>query len=454
MDKATDQTGKMTSASLANTPTPVRSAKEAINAMYAQDPEKRLSNYLANSAKEIINANGRGSAKSAANLHRGSIQHQMEARPSASGLLRTAKAPAKPQPKAPSGSMDPLAQKSIPAPAVKKRPQSVQEEKNTTVVKTSLKLAPKRKAPVQMAPSRQARRVRTSDGMINSPKGQSALAKVLAQRKARVEQAAQPAQMNPAAGVEETLRVVEQARRKALGQPEPVAVKRKRKAPHGLMQDIVRPRPPRSARPTNEYPADSVRHRFQTAPKGYTAQATVQEESYVGYEDELSANQKPPVDIYGMMDEEPTGSDVSNLGVVEDYRPQGDTVSEGINEQKVAGGSGKAAPDNHKYALGGQSPFFLKTVNVEKRPLSDGPRRNDEAPEGTLYEKPSTEPLGKKNVYVKEAAPKKTLPSKPTVIIPASRRSKAPLICLLLLTVVLGAAVGAFIYLCFFQYME
>ena len=151
-----------------------------------------------------------------------------------------------------------------------------------------------------------------------------------------------------------------------------------------------------------------------------------------------------------MMDEEPTGKP-AKLGVVEDYHPQGDVAGLGLNENKVAQGSGKASPDNNKYALGGQSPFFLKSVRVEKRPLSDGPAKTKGDVEGTLYERPSTEPIAGKNIYEKRPSKKQSLPTKPTVIIPASRRSKAPLILLLLITVILGAAVGAFVYLFFFS---
>lgn len=476
MDKAAERKGQTQETPV----TPVRSAKDVINAMYAQDADKRLSNYLASSAQEIINAGGRGGAKSAANLHRGSIQHQMEsARPSASGMLRAAKAAPKPQPKDTTTSMDPLARRSTSTTTVKRRVTTRPAASNATaapVIKTSLKLAPKRKAPVAMpASARSGMRLRSSDGMINNTKGQTALAKALSGRRATsTTRPAQPMQMAPAAEVEESVRLMQQATRQVLGQPEPVSVKRatprpKRRSARGLMQDVVRAARPASNNPmtqaANEYPADSVRHRFQTAPKEFVAEPTVQKDAYVGFDDfgdippdelkeEQTINSKPPVDIYGMMDEEPVGSAV-NLGVVEDYNPQGDTVSGGIKEQKVAQGSGKVAPDNHKYALGGQSPFFLKSVSVEKRPLSDGPKKGTAtAPEGTLYERPSAEPIGKKNVYSKKTEPKTAIPTKPTVIIPASRRSKAPLICLLILTVVLGAAVGAFIYLCFFQYME
>ncbi len=498
--------------------TPVRSAKDAINAMYAQDADKRLSNYLASSAQEIINAGGRGTAKSAANLHRGSIQHQMEsggtvqrrvdragsaqrrmesARPSAAGIMKTARPTPKPQPKSVAPAMDPLARKAAPAPAMaaRKRPAPTAPSSATPVVKTSLRLAPKRKAPVVMPPRAKATGVRSSDGVINGTKGQTALAKLLASHRANTTAArpAQPIQMAPAADVEASVKLMQQATRQVLGQPEPVSVQRtaaqkpKRRTARGLMQDVIRPAQStrksqdaqsiayarKAATANAEYPSDSVRHRFRTAPKDYVAEPTTQAEGYVGFDDDFGDDAddydlnsrpqtKPPVDIYGMMDEEPVGS-AANLGVVEDYNPQGDTVSEGIKEQKVAQGSGKiseqsaqsgkAAPDNQKYALGGQSPFFLKSVNVEKRPLSDGPRKRMES-EGTLYERPSSEPVSKKNVYAKKEESKTALPTKPTVIIPASRRSKAPLIFLLILTVVLGAAVGAFIYLCFFQYME
>lgn len=93
---------------------PVRSAKDAINPMYAQEPDKRLSSYLAKSAKEIINSGGsNGDQKSAASLHQHAAKRRIEMeRPSASGILRAA------SPEPPiiiddsSRGMDPLAQKS------------------------------------------------------------------------------------------------------------------------------------------------------------------------------------------------------------------------------------------------------------------------------------------------------------------------------------------------------
>ncbi len=75
---------------------PVRSAKEAINAMYSSENPARLSDYLGASAKEIINATHSGSegrdTKSASSLHHASSQRKIEAaRPSASAIFRAAK---------------------------------------------------------------------------------------------------------------------------------------------------------------------------------------------------------------------------------------------------------------------------------------------------------------------------------------------------------------------------
>lgn len=421
---------------------PVRSAKDAINAMYASDADKRLSNYLATSAKEIINAgHTTDNSKSAANLHRGSIQHKMvSARPSASGMIRTARVEA-PRPSNVSKSMDPLARKTA-APTVKKRSVPVSEQPTAPVVKTSLKLAPK-KAPIVSAP-RNLQPNTSRPSSMNSAKGQTALSKLMNSRR--------PATTAPSPEAQESIRVLQQAAQKVTQPASAQSSSRpKSRPPRGLMQDIVRPR--RSTPASTNIPADSVKHRFHSAPKDYAAEPEVQATAYQGYGiDEQQPQPKPPVEIYGLMDEEPTGKSDAQLGVVEDYRPQGDTVSEGLSEQKVAQGSGTASADNNKYALGGQSPFFLKSVSVEKRPLSDAPPRSN-ASDGTLYERPASDPVSKKNVYTKKET-KKSLPTKPTVIIPASRRSKAPFIILLLLTVILGAAVGAFVYLCFFQYME
>ena len=93
---------------------PVRSAKDAINAMYAADPDKRLSSYLASTAKDIINASGEkpvSDSKSAASLHHQSGRRKMEStRPSASALFRMAKSKSErtPPPRPVTNAADPL----------------------------------------------------------------------------------------------------------------------------------------------------------------------------------------------------------------------------------------------------------------------------------------------------------------------------------------------------------
>ncbi len=448
--------------------TPVRSAKEAINALYAQGGNKRLSNYLATSAKEIINAQGKpaGDQKSAANLHRGSVNHQTNhhvesARPSASALFKTAQT----EPVVANdmtNAMDPLASKTTASTAKRRVVRTTATATPTSpVIKTSLKLGPK-KSPLHNPPQSMASNTVRRSVRMGTRKGVTGLEQLLAGQDVLPPNTTEQTQA--------TLKAMRAAVRQTTSQStaKPKLVPRPRtRAPQGLVQDVMRPAPQAvSATPTVQpstaavkqpvrRPLDSIKRRFRPAPKGFTKTAPEPQPeaiSYTGYTMEPSAEEsKPPVEIYGLMDEEPTGKPVDGLGVVEDYKG-------GLTEQKVAQGSGTGkVPDNNKYAIKGQSPFFLKSVNVEKRPLSEAPAKRKKARDtgGTLYEQPNLEPLDCKNSYAPEAKPAKaTVPTKPTVIIPASRRSKAPLICLLILTVILGAAVGAFIYLCFFQYME
>ncbi len=121
----------------------------------------------------------------------------------------------------------------------------------------------------------------------------------------------------------------------------------------------------------------------------------------------------------------------------------------------------KSSPAPKKRSLANESPF-IKSVTVEKRPLSGDTRPQPttsstlQLPNPNASAKPTkSSKLSRKNTYTKKSAPApashSSLPSKPTVIIPSSRRSKAPLFFLVLLTIILGAAVGAAAYLCFFQ---
>ena len=81
---------------------------------------------------------------------------------------------------------------------------------------------------------------------------------------------------------------------------------------------------------------------------------------------------------------------------------------------------------------------FCGSGSVEKRPLSSG--------------RPASRSTARKNIYPKKpAAPKPEKPSLPTIVVPDSHRSKAPLIALILFTILLGALVGAAAYFFFFQ---
>lgn len=94
--------------------------------------------------------------------------------------------------------------------------------------------------------------------------------------------------------------------------------------------------------------------------------------------------------------------------------------------------------NNARYTLGEKSPFFLQSVSVEKRPLSSG--------------RPTSRATTRKNVYPKKSAePKPEKPTLPTIVVPDSHRSKAPMIALIIFTILLGALVGAAAYLFFFQ---
>lgn len=464
--------------------TPVRSAKDAINAMYAQAPAEQPNRRLAKSAKEIINSEGtNGDQKSAASLHQHTTKRRIDMeRPSASGIFKTAPAEQPVVPDDTSRAMDPLAQKITPV--TKPRPVRPAEPAAPTVIKTSLKLGPK-KTPAH-APTR-ANASSPSAKSLNGQKGRTALSQLLSNRRAPQtpppptapaahssspsSASAQPTTsevpaLDPQTAA--TLRAMRQAVKKVT-HPTPASSTTisktspppKTRTSRGLMQDIIRPVHPASTqrtpnvptssttrsphRPTliaqDGLPIDSVKHRFRAAPKGYTAAPEVQPTSYTNFTD-VEPQKKPPVEIYGLMDDEPVAKR-PELPVIEDYHPEGKPTP--AREAK--------APDNNKYALGGQSPFFLKSVNVEKRPLSGSIGSKTAPSEGTLYQRPASTPVGGKNVYDRKEA-RKAMPTKPTVIIPASRRSRAPLIFLLILTVVLGAAMGAFIYLCFFQYME
>lgn len=445
-------------------PTPVISAKAAINAMYAERAKHPQPPVVA-SAREAVNAAAQQAGiqhtNSAANLHHGSIQRNMEStRPSASAILRRADDNTKIDMRA--GSLDPLA-KAQPA-AVQKRP-----EREIPVVRTSLKLgaaARPKPAPVVLPPNARMAQVARPVGARPASSSSRKLAKLL-RRNAVDAQTLPTPQVKP---------------RKTLsqGQAQPAS------DAHALTVKIIPSQPAgstRSPRATSRRKVSAARDpqmlscrpsRFRTKPKDFSAShpaAMPADTSYVMAEPpKLNLKKKP--------------STPDQLGVIENFhlenppQPLGDKAPTGsLKAQKVASGhvgaapeapaikadntsnysfsKPKSEPDNNRYALGGESPF-LKSVNVEKRPLSDSPHKFNPKVERKALPASvdsSAPAKGRKNHYAKKSvpAPHQELPSRPTVIIPSNRRSKAPLVFLVLLTIILGAAVGAAVYLCFFQ---
>lgn len=451
--------------------TPVRSAKEAINAMYAGENPARLSDYLGASAKEIINATARGAAsdrdaKSASSLHHASSQRKLEAtRPSASAIFRAAKS-----------------------------------EKSTPVVHTSLELEPKspktakKPTPIVInSRSRAAtpRSVAPASRPVASVRPKKGQIKITTPSPTAIAVSA----IEEAAGtVTKTAKPAKSANSAANPPRHPAAPSPARPRRSGLVDGFTKSRSratnqPGNDDPSQKLPADSVKRRFRLAPKGFAAnkpeQARPARRKFMSFSNPDYTvpipKPSPAVEIYGLTEPEPEEPNKDGLGIVEDYRPQNPAnpamntpAANNANSTNPAGAtngaantpaakSEKSTPDNNRYALGGQSPFFLKTVNVEKRPLSDAPTRRadtispiytdfgDELPRKNVYDGKSASKSAKSSSKSSKKGSPRDLPQRPTVIIPSSRRSHTPLFLLLILTVILGAAVGAAVYFFFFQ---
>lgn len=464
-------------------PRAVTSAKAAINARFAEQKQAAPAVRMATSAREVVNAAAsqtpRG-PKSAANLHHGSIQKSLEStRTSASALLKRAEAE-RPIPTSvqTTSAADPLARSAaVPAPkrSVKTNPNEV------PVVRTSLKLgaaARPKPAPVVLPPgARMAQVARPVNGA--SPSRSKGLAKLL--------QRAAPASLAPKA-VSSTSKTL------GAGNNNSVTVKVAR--PSGPVRDPQMRAAAKKLTTAGQITAAAQRtiraqgtgaasmslsaqkaqqkanltmpkaSRFRPKPKGYTAKPTASDNSYV-------MTEPPKLNLKRMAEQ----VERAEFGVVENYHaervpePIGDKAPIGsLKAKQVASGHGGAAKpnanieadnsgnysflrkkepksDHHQPTASGESPF-LKSVNVEKRPLSDSVMAVPSQPVSAKATKKST----RKNVYAKKNDIKRQeLPPRPTVIVPSSRRSKAPLFFLIILTIILGAAVGAAAYLCFFQ---
>lgn len=499
---------------------PVRSAKEAINAMYSSENPARLSDYLGASAKEIINATHSSSegrdAKSASSLHHASSQRKIEAaRPSASAIFRAAKSEKSAPVVHTSLELDPHSPK-ISKPAPKQTPiiinsrtraensrleaarpvqvSSVRPKKGqikiTTPSPTSIAVSAIEDAVASASPK--AAKISKPSASVKSPKTsvpKPAQTAASPRRRGVVDGFARPARnSNNAAAVTAA----------------PVAAAFSVTSAAASAQNPIKNRSPKLSKSTSakssntkpgndpyqKLPTDSVKRRFRLAPKGFAAnkpeQARPARRKFMSFSNpDYSVpipKPTPAVEIYGMTEPDPVperGKD--GLGIVEDYRPENPANpamntsannDAAIHAEQSAAQASRAdkatsadsrTPDNNRYALGGQSPFFLKSVSVEKRPLSDAPTRRadtispiytdpgDEVPRKNVYDGKS----GSKSAKSQSAKAKKSnprdLPQRPTVIIPSSRRSHTPLFLLLILTVILGAAVGAAVYFFFFQ---
>lgn len=519
----------------AKKPVAVRSAKDAINAMYADKDKSGLGDYLAMSAREIVNATDSkkgAEAKSAANLHKhaknASNQRMESVRTSASALMRTANSSGK----APVNRLqaaDPIANK-----ASQKEssvgPEKI-ESKSPTVVRTSLKLKPKKptvKLPTE-SQNRQINGIRLPKQSIPLNRGHTQGGPQMFQDVVRVNGAGKPGKIPDMGPAQSALDKSSGPKKPA--QPSIVSqngIKVKRKLPKGVSMsgDIKLGQMKKSVRTPLENagihlkktlpttlddpekpvlksgtgsthgqrvnPLDSIKKKFTPAPKGFAASNSREARPDRPYqvEDYLNPSHAtksvPATDdathYYGLSEEELVGNTKgvqvnrdkmaaeAGLGMIEDYSSDGEPANG--NQATVLR---RDSPDNNKYALSAQSPYYLKPEKeMKKRPLSGNgvPRAQTEVATSVHAGQDLEEELPKKNQYKKNSkkkdkvskAPKaqkspkkvgKSAPAhdinQPTMIIPAHHRSNAPLVALLLLTVILGATVGALAYLFFFQ---
>lgn len=487
-DVSTPTTTSTTSTSTASAPAapassarPVMSAKAAINAMYASD-KTTPSAKLIPSAREAVNAASRltpKNFKSASNLHHGSLQKIQKVAPapqslestrtSASALLKTTKTGAK----------------------------------HVPVVRTSLKLGanarPKDGPVVLPAGARMASAARPVANLSDSGNDSITVKRSVSGGATRIVLSGQP--KLPASRPRRLVRDPQMLNggRRTLSVKSPSALPASTMSAGRSINDIsstsntlagaasrqrvpdqpiiVLPNqsnaplsPTVTAINVTSSTKKSIRpRRFRTAPKNY-AEA---EPSVSSVDSSYVMSEPPKLAARRRSDTKP-----EDLGVVKSFRPSklpepiGDAAPIGrLAVQRVASGHGGPAhsepsikaenTSNYSfsrredkstkpapYAPADKSPF-LKSVNVEKRPLSDNSVPAPISLPRTAEPKP--EKASRKNNYQKRAEAKSELPTRPTVIVPSSRRSKAPLFFLIIFTIILGAAVGAAVYLCFFQ---
>ena len=127
-------------------------------------------------------------------------------------------------------------------------------------------------------------------------------------------------------------------------------------------------------------------------------------------------------------------------------------------ERKVQEAEDDTSKNNDRYVLGGRSPFI--NTEVEKRPLSGGNKTFESTKAAASAKKPKArgryvpydEPLPHKNIYARSLAKEKENRDVPTMVVgDTPKGSKISLIIAIILTVILGATVGAIAYLALFQ---
>lgn len=170
-------------------------------------------------------------------------------------------------------------------------------------------------------------------------------------------------------------------------------------------------------------------------------------------------------ELENTVEEEPETTEEDIEDFVEDKKS--DDYLDRIDEDKEE----DTSRNNDRYVLGGRSPFI--NTAVEKRPLSGGnktfestaavamgyqPRparglkaqKPAKAPRGRYV--PYEEPIPHKNIYARTVEKEKRTKDVPTMVVgESSKGSKASLIIAIVLTVILGATVGAIAYLALFQ---
>jgi hypothetical protein len=126
-----------------------------------------------------------------------------------------------------------------------------------------------------------------------------------------------------------------------------------------------------------------------------------------------------------------------------------DNLFDDIDEIEKEVEAEDTSKNNARYVLGGHFPFI--NAEVEKRPLSGGEKTVEQTKARGRYV-PYNEPISHKNIYARTLAKEKRGRDVPTMVKSGSENSpKISLAIAIILTVILGAAVGAIAYLALFQ---